>query len=470
MKKSNKKYQNLILNGATYKFQITLIKQKTISFIRFFKNSKLNSFSNLAKKLLTLLAIAILSMITGACVDKKSADQNSNSNSVSEYKPIGIDPSKAFFVTPNGRKDKDCTTWENACDLQSAIDKAYKHKTKKVVLVEEGQYYPDPDRLDETKTFELKDGVEIYGGINKLDVTEYRKKYSMLFGYLENNKKTKLMLKGENLTNKTILDGFEIMLAESSDTSQAGAGLYLNNSSPKLSNLIFSDNNLKGQHSSGGAIHISNNSNPTIVNSKFYNNSSKANGGAIYNENSNISLINVVFIKNSANYGGAIYNKKSNSSISNVNFIENSAKNEGGAVYNYISGLNISNSILWNNKVKLKLNSIYNEKEESKPIIKNSIFNKNSNTGKNITSDITTYNNKTPNQLATTSMGLGMGKVTDEYKEIVKDAGDNGLYLEVYNKIYDKKTTEIPPNDKDLINNPRLNGNTIDIGAHEFQE
>ena len=54
----------------------------------------------------------------------------------------------------------DCSSWENACDLQDALGDA---ETGNEIWVAEGTYYPT-DSTDRTVSFKLKNGVALYGG------------------------------------------------------------------------------------------------------------------------------------------------------------------------------------------------------------------------------------------------------------------------------------------------------------------
>ena len=137
--------------------------------------------------------------------------------------------------------------------------------------------------------------------------------------------------------------------------SGRGGGIYCDQSSPTITNCIFS-NNTAGKY--GGGMYNFNNSCPKLTNCKFIRNSAgvagseSGNGGGMCNLlNSNPTLINCEFFQNHANYqGGGIYNEdKSNPIIIKCYFYENSAKN-GGGMYNFSnSNPLLSNCILVDN-------------------------------------------------------------------------------------------------------------------------
>lgn len=256
----------------------------------------------------------------------------------------------------------------------------------------------------------------------------------------------------------------------------------MDNSSPHISNSTFINNiSDKGD----GAAIYSNNSNPKINNSSFSLNSVKdgGKGGAIYNKSSNPSISNCLFSSNLAEFdfgtyngeGGAIYNDNSNPNISNSVFVKNISNNNGGAIYNNNSKPKIHNSILWNNEKRRSAKNwlrqnIFNKDDNSQADIKYSILNASSVNGKNATIDTTTGagkgNNKTPATFAIDKDG----KVASASQNLIKNKGDNSLYLKVYDLIRGTAgTTQIPATDKDLAHKARLKDSKIDIGAYEIQ-
>ncbi|MHC4637219.1 MAG: right-handed parallel beta-helix repeat-containing protein [Planctomycetota bacterium] len=74
-------------------------------------------------------------------------------------------------------------------------------------------------------------------------------------------------------------------------------------------------------------------------------------GGGMYNYNSNPSLINCIFSRNSAgNLGGAMYCSNSSPAINNCTFTANAAGSDGGGMYCFnSSNPTLTNSIIWAN-------------------------------------------------------------------------------------------------------------------------
>jgi len=122
-------------------------------------------------------------------------------------------------------------------------------------------------------------------------------------------------------------------------------------SSPTFSNCAFSQN----QASDGGAMYNSTDSEPRLTNCAFdRNRATSGNGGAIYNNGSSVTLIGCIFTANSGRYtigrGGAICNDWwSNLTANDCIFNGNEASREGGAIYNQMSDLTLSNCTLTQN-------------------------------------------------------------------------------------------------------------------------
>lgn len=118
----------------------------------------------------------------------------------------------------------------------------------------------------------------------------------------------------------------------SNSASFAGGGIHNSGSSPSLTNVIFHNNSAGND---GGGMSNWDNSNPNLTNVTFNGNSSTAGGGMDNLNNSNSSLINVILSGNRAGFaGGGIYNFSSSPSLTNVTFSGNSATNDGGGMYN----------------------------------------------------------------------------------------------------------------------------------------
>ena len=257
-----------------------------------------------------------------------------------------------LYAKPIASGAGDCTSWANACTLQSALSAAVSGDQ---IWVQAGVHKPGTTRTD---TFTLKNGVSIYGGFagteTLLSQRDWQTNLTILSGDIDNNDtntdgnfiaETPADIQGDNayhvatgsLTNSSaVLDGFMITAGQangSSSPSCDGGGMFNQDASPQLTNLIFRGNL---STCAGGGMHNFN-SQPLITGVTFINNTSVDGGGMINNHYSDPILINVVFYGNSAtNRGGGMANGGDNTDpvLRGVRFENNTAVNSGGGIYN----------------------------------------------------------------------------------------------------------------------------------------
>jgi hypothetical protein len=186
-----------------------------------------------------------------------------------------------------------------------------------------------------------------------------------------------------NVDSTTKFYGFTITNGSGTiiSTARCGGGIYLENSSPNISNCLFEGNS--AYH--GGGIYDRNNSSPTVNNCTFtsnsaeyggglYNedsaptvidcnfsgNSSSWNGGGMYNDTSNPTVTHCVFSNNDAIHGGGMYNYISTPEVTDCNFVDNTATNVSGGMHNYLSSPTVTNCTFYNNLAASAGGGIYN--------------------------------------------------------------------------------------------------------------
>ncbi len=302
------------------------------------------------------------------------------------FSALGVTPARAAgirYATPAGTGD--CSSWANACTLQTALTGAVSGDE---IWVAAGAHKPTTG-TDRTATFQLKNGVAVYGGFAGAETARDQRSsainLTVLSGDIDNNDSqtpiiTNLTTVTGNTTNSyhvvtgatgATLDGFTITAGYAAMLS--GSGMYNQGSSPTLTNVTFAGNwayyggggmynksnssptltivTFSGNSAgNGGGIYNESSSNPTLANVTFSGNS--ASGGAgIYNDNSNPTLMNVTFSSNSAGSGGGVYNWYSSPTLTNVTFSGNSASNEGGGMANNFSNPTLKNVTFSNNSV-----------------------------------------------------------------------------------------------------------------------
>ena len=135
-------------------------------------------------------------------------------------------------------------------------------------------------------------------------------------------------------------------------TVSAGQTLTINNVG------IPSDENSLGfngfvTNGNGGAI-FNMEGTVDIINSSFANNSAEqGNGGAIFNMEGTVDITNSSFTGNSAEYGGgAIFNTGATMTITDSTFSNNSAYDEGGAIFNMEGTMTITDSSFTGNSAE----------------------------------------------------------------------------------------------------------------------
>ena len=287
------------------------------------------------------------------------------------------------------------TSWENAFGtLQEALDTA---QAGQQIWVAKGVYYPTKNPAGNenptdprTVTFQMKNGVAIYGGFAgdegaefNLGARDFWVNETVLSGNFNKTESTNdnsyqvIRNVDVNLDRTAVLDGFTISEGQADFSlaeERVGAGMYNDNSNPTLSNLIFTDNLANRQ---GGGMY-NKNSSPLLMNVTFQSNRSFISGGGMHNENSSPKLTNVIFDANGANQsGGGMYNIDSNPDLENVTFKDNKTFNsttrEGGAgMFNRNSNPVLIDVDFTSNEARHFAGGMYND--NSSPTLENVTF------------------------------------------------------------------------------------------------
>jgi predicted outer membrane repeat protein len=302
------------------------------------------------------------------------------------------------------------------------------------IYVAQGTYYPDEGGSatdnDPLSTFQLKSGVDIYGGYQtggpSRDVSTY---VTILSGDLDQSSTKNAndayhVVTGANsatIDGVTISDGY----ANGGGLASDGAGMYNNSNSPTVNNCTFS-NNTANQYGgamfngygsstptitnctfsdndgvmgggginctessptitgcvfsgnqttsgSGGAMRQYSDGSPTVSKCTFSNNTAAYSGGGIFFQGAGtLSVTNSVFLNNtaSANYGGGVYLLSSTMNVTNCTFYNNTAATSGDGFYDSASGGTIVNTILWgsNNQVAGSPAVTYSDVQQSSSV------------------------------------------------------------------------------------------------------
>lgn len=206
----------------------------------------------------------------------------------------------------------DCSSWENACRLQTAL---YIAEVDDEVWVAAGVYKPTTSSNREA-TFHLKSKVEIYGGFpasgGEWSEREWETHVTLLSGdigiignYDDNSYH---IVDGSGVDNTAILDGFTISggNANGNSPNNNGGGIYSIGGNLLLRNVIIENNTAS---SMGGGMFNYSESNPTLENVKVRNNFAEGGGGMYNGDSSSPNLSSVQFSNNSASNGGECITK-----------------------------------------------------------------------------------------------------------------------------------------------------------------
>jgi predicted outer membrane repeat protein len=244
-----------------------------------------------------------------------------------EYQPPPL------YVDANSTGANNGKSWADAYKyLQNALAASLSGDS---IWVAQGAYRPDANTAhpagtnDRTATFQLKNGVAIYGGFpTGGGLWEGRKPNAyptILSGDInvpyDNNDNSYHVITGSGTNSTAVLDGFTITKGYANGASgyRYGGGMYNNTSSPTVTNCTFRSNS---------ALHY---------------------GGGVYNEYSSPTVINCIFTTNNTLYGGGMYNVNSDPNIVNCIFTGNLADYYGGGLFNSFSYPTLANCILWGN-------------------------------------------------------------------------------------------------------------------------
>jgi len=248
----------------------------------------------------------------------------------------------------------DCSSWAQACELQTAI---YIAVPGDQIWVAAGTYKPTTSS-NRSATFQIKSGVAIYGGFPAEGGDETSRDWQLNKTYLSGD----IGLPG-NINDNC----YHVVTAISVDVTGSLDGFYVVNGNANSSN---------GLDNVGGGIYLSNAA-PTLTHVTFSDNTASYRGGGMYNYDSSPSLINVTFSANTAEYGGGMYNYYySSAMLTNVTFVANTATYSGGGMYNYYySSATLTNVTFVANTATYSGGGMYNN--DSSPSLTNVTFSAN---------------------------------------------------------------------------------------------
>lgn len=401
----------------------------------------------------------------------------------------------------------DGSSWGNAvprlCDAlkaSEALNNAYPD-TIKQVWVAKGTYYSihksaeiDSEGKFTTardNAFSLVKDVKLYGGFNgtetDIDQRDLINNETILSGdFLKNDDMSDPNTMKDNAYHvvfsagemgSALIDGFTItggyadvnkfvMVNGVKMYSAGGAGLYIQDSSPEVSNLIIKNN--ATTYRGGGMLLV--NSASEITNLTINHNEALYGGGGVHIQHSGPKMTNIIITNNKAAGGGGMVNRESSSVITNMLIAGNTA-NDGGGLYNLNSSPTYTNVTITNNTAFLG-SGMYNG-GASNPVGRNSVIWGNngsrsvySETGSENSSSYCLIEGETENDNnknipgTINPMFVGNGDYRLSLASPLANKGNNEYYLASNNPNLSNITT-------DLAGNPRIQHGVVDIGAYE---
>ena len=290
-----------------------------------------------------------------------------------------------IYVNVNaGAPDPNGCSWGSAfSNLQDALSIS---AVGDEIWVAAGTYYPDEGggqvNNDRNSSFILKNGIPVYGGFVGIETSRNQRdslsNITVLSGDIgttgaaADNSFQVVRIVGA-LSDNYVLDGFTITAGNSNGSSGHGGGIYIQNASPFLANLMITGNLAS---SNGAGVYVtslgsvrSSYSSPTFVYVVISNNIA-ARGGGLYTQNSSPILNNVSFIGNTATSGagGGMNNQVLNAAtdeysiplLDNVTFSGNISRG-GAGLFNNRSYPVLTNVTFSGNTASIRGGAILNE-------------------------------------------------------------------------------------------------------------
>ncbi|MBD3178244.1 MAG: T9SS type A sorting domain-containing protein, partial [Candidatus Latescibacteria bacterium] len=234
-------------------------------------------------------------------------------------------PDSVLYVNADASGAGDGTSWTDAfTDLQDALARADLCGNVTNIWVADGTYYPTSGS-ERDATFELRDNLAVYGGFAGTESSRSERDLSSSTTILSGdigtagdiNDNSYHVVTGSYTDSTAVLDGFTITAGHASVVTAFGGGMFNEEGSPTLRNLIFRGNKAR---ENGAGMYNWSGSNPRLYNCVFFDNRAEDFGGGICNIASSPVIVNCSFCRNRADDGGAaLYNNTgSNPTVTNV--------------------------------------------------------------------------------------------------------------------------------------------------------
>ncbi|MHC4109261.1 MAG: right-handed parallel beta-helix repeat-containing protein [Planctomycetota bacterium] len=300
----------------------------------------------------------------------------------------------ALYVDDDAPAGGDGLSWGSAYRfLQDALADAASNIAVGKIRVGQGIYTPDRDATnpdgtgDREATFQLINGVALMGGYAGIgapapDARDAAVYETILSGDLAGNdghysgnnsqsiynewENSHHVVTGSGTGRTAVLDGFTITRGfRDHPYEPRGAGMLNVFGSPTVSHCVFEENALylDDDHGGGGGAMYNEGSNVRIINCAFRGNIAAfyhphsngvsyegGPGGGIYNVDSSPTIAGCTFYRNFSRWGAAIYNENSSAIITDCSFLRNRGiSSYGGGIVNIGSDLTIAGCLFLGN-------------------------------------------------------------------------------------------------------------------------
>jgi predicted outer membrane repeat protein len=222
------------------------------------------------------------------------------------------------------------------------------------------------------------------------------------------------------------------------NTATNSGGAIYNDGALIVTGCTFKGNTATGANAVGGAIY----NRPftfNVTGSTFTGNSANYEGGAIFNHggdvNQPVEISGNTFVGNKAFYGGAIYNDDdSNMTVTNSNFKDNTHNGTGGAIYNNGNNLKITGSTFTGNQADDGAGAIYNSDFSALTVTRSTFTNNNAgggggaimNNGNLTVTSSTLYNNSVAGTNGEGGAIFNVGNAKIHFNRIVGNTASQG--------------------------------------------
>ena len=279
------------------------------------------------------------------------------------------------FVDDSAAGANNGSSWNDAfTSLQSTLAAA---TSGDEVWVAAGTYKPHAS--DPSISFDLVDGVAIYGGFAGTETERSERdpaaNITILSGDIGDGQDTYHVLHaGSGIGTSTIVDGVTIRDGSAHDTS--GAGLFNQGGSPQFSGCRFTNNHQTGTGDGGGAVYQSGETAAaSFVNCLFDGNGTAAgDGGAILTRGGTMTIAGCTFDGNDASDegGAADLGLDTSFTIDRCVFSNNTAGNGAALTLRWATPAQITNSLFLDNDGYF-IGAIW-VRDSGEPLVVNSTF------------------------------------------------------------------------------------------------